>query len=506
MTSPVHDTPGFAVIRCADFRLQSVVRRVQTLSDPIALVDDSKRQSVILSRNEAAIRFGVESGMKTVQALARCPGLRVESPSAPAETLASRLLLETAFSWVPGIEETEPGCLTLDLSTQSPEKWEGCACRTRGRLYEKGLEVTIGLGETPSLARIAALAAGAVGKSVWHLKPSHRQAQLERLPLVIGEVEEGLRERLALWGMETLGAFAKLQREDVASRLGDEGVALWLRLNGKTGSTLRYARLDELFEEHLAFDYEISDREPLLFVVNRFLDRLIERVGATGRGVAAVHLLLHFSDGSCHAKRLSLPEPVLEHEILFHLISGHIDGLDMKAPVTELRLRVEPSDVVATQRNLFGTGLKSRFRYEETMKRLRRIVGSERVGSPRPCDTHRPGVFELVPLPAELEEFVAEKGAVASVCGAPVTGAPAAGAPTVGAPIRRFRAGTRAGVVMRDGRPVRLEAATVTGEVIASVGPWYAVGDWWDSGKSWSRVEWDIEVKGQGVFRVVREG
>jgi nucleotidyltransferase/DNA polymerase involved in DNA repair len=291
---------GFAVIRCAGFRLQAVVRRVQTLSDPVVLVDDSKRQSVILCRNESAIRFGVEVGMKTVQALARCPGLRVESPSAPAETLAARILLETAFGWVPGIEESEWGCLTLDLSTQPAEEWEDCARRTRGRLYEKGLEVAIGLGETPSLARIAALAAEANGKSVWHLESSRRQPQLDRLPLVVGEVSEDLRERLSLWGIESLGAFARLEREAVAARLGDEGVVLWLRLNGKTSYLLRFAKLDELFEEHLAFDYEIRDREPLLFVVNRFLDRLIERVGATGRAAAAVHLLLRFSDGACH--------------------------------------------------------------------------------------------------------------------------------------------------------------------------------------------------------------
>ncbi len=285
---------------------------------------------------------------------------------------------------------------------------------------------------------------------------------------------------------------------------------LWLRLNGKTSYLLRFAKLDELFEEHLAFDYEIRDREPLLFVVNRFLDRLIERVGATGRAAAAVHLLLRFSDGACHARRLALPEPVMEHEILFHLVSGHIDGLEMKAAVAELRLRFEPSEVVATQRTLYGAGLKNRFRYDETMTRLRRIVGSERVGSPRLCNTHRPGVFELVPLPSELEECFAENGEATSVAersnaAAEATG-PMIGAPVTGTPIRRFRAGTRVAVVIRNGRPARIESRLVTGTVTVSTGPWYAAGDWWDARRSWSRVEWDVEVNGAGVFRVVREG
>lgn len=483
---------GYAVVRCADFRLQAVVRRVHAMPEPVALVDDSKRQSVVLCRNEAATRFGVDPEMKTVQALARCPELRVESPSAPAEALASRVLLETAFAWVPGIEETEPGLLTLDLSTQNEEEWISSACWTRGRLYEFGLEAVVGLGETPSLARIAALAAEAGGESVWSLDPERRLERLDRLPLTVAEAGEDLRNRLRLWGVETLGAFARLDREAVAARLGDEGVELWLRLAGRVRRPLRFAKLDELFEEHLDFDHEVCEREPLLFVVNRFLDRLIERIGSTGHAVAAVHVLLRFTDGGCHAKRLALPEPVLDHEILFHLVSGHIDGLEMKAPIEGLRLRFEPSDPIATQRTLFGAGLKNRFRFEETMQRLRKIVGSERVGSPRPRDTHRPGEFELVPLAAEIGEVGESSGA--------------AGAPVLGAPLRRFRAGTRAAVAMREGKPFRIESRIVTGEIVGTAGPWHHAGDWWHRGRGWERIEWDVEIRGKGVFRLVWGG
>lgn len=479
---------GFAVVWCPDFKLQAVVRRVQTKPEPVALVDDTKRQSVILSRNEAAIRQGVEVGMKTVQGLARCPGLRVESPSAPAEEAAARTLLETSFGWVPGIEETGEGWLTLDLSTQSPGEWVDSAQRLRGRLYEAGVEVVIGIGETPSLARIAALAARAEGKSFRHLDPDRRMEHLDQLSLGLAETAEELQERLRLWGVSTLGAFARLSREAIAARLGDEGIELWLRLTGRLQRPLRLAKLDELFEEHQDFDYEVREREPLLFVVNRFLDQLIVRVGATGRAAVAVHVLLTFSDGSCRAKRLPLPEPVLDHEILFHLISGYLDGLEMKAAIGGIRIRFEPSDPVASQRTLFGAGLKNRYQFEDTMKRLRKIVGSERVGTPRPLSTHRPGVFELQPLPDSLEECEERKGP-----------------PVTGATVRRFRGGLRVAVQMREGRPFRIESRPVSGLVVDLAGPWYCGGDWWHAGRDWNRVEWDVEIRARGVFRLVRE-
>jgi hypothetical protein len=109
-----------------------------------------------------------------------------------------------------------------------------------------------------------------------------------------------------------------------------------------------------------------------------------------------------------------------------------------------------------------------------------------------------------------LEECFAENGEATSVAERSNAAAEATGpmirAPVTGMPIRLFRAGTRVAVVIRDGRPARIESSLVTGTVTASTGPWYAAGDWWDARRSWSRVEWDVEVNGAGVFRVVREG
>lgn len=498
--------PGYAVLWCPDFALQAVVRRVHAKAEPTALVDDSKRQSVIRSRNEAARLRGIDPGMRTVQALARCPGLRVERPSAPAELAAARTLLETAFGWVPGIEETEEGMFTLDLSTQSRERWRESARRIRGRLYEGGLEVVVGLGETPSLARLAALAARERGESFWSLEPDRRLEMLDGIPLSLGlpagKRGEELGGRLRLWGIASLGAFARLRREAVAARLGDEGIELWLRLTGRLRRPLRFAKLEQLFEAHHDFDHEVREREPLFFVVNRFLEDLSARVARTGRAVTAVHVLLGHADGRRHARRLALPEPVLDHEVLFHLVSGHIEGLEMKAPVESVRLRLEPVVPAALQRSLFGTGLRNRHRFEETMRQLRRIVGSERVGSLRRVDSHRPGAFELAPLPAELGAGEGRGRGEATLSGPP-------GPPVTGAPLRRFRFGTRA--VMRFGGaasgsgPVRVESRVVSGVVADAAGPWRCAGEWWHRGRSWKRVEWDVEIRGHGVFRIVEE-
>lgn len=482
---PDRTETGYAVVWCRDFRLQAV-RRGACGQGPLVLVDDARRQSVVLCANDAALRRGAAAGMPTVQALSRCPGLEIVHPSPAAELAAGRLLLETALAWVPGVEETETGVLTLDLSSQPGGRWLDDAWKLRERLLGAGLEIVVGLGETPALARLAAQAARHEDEAVWHLPPGGRLERLDRLPLVLAEVGPALRENLALWGIRSLGAFARFRREEVAARLGEEGVELWLRLAGRLRRPLRLARLEELFEARHDFELELRDREPLLFLVRRFVGELAARVGAVGRSAAAAHLLVGFADGACHGRRLALPEPTLDEESLFRLVAGHLEALEMRAPVVALRLRLEPTDPAASQRTLFGAGLRSRHRCEETLTCLRRIVGADRVGSPRPPDTHRPGAFETAPLSAEIDE-----------------GGDPPGPPVAGPVLRRYPVACRATVQWRDGEPLRVESARVSGVVVACEGPWKADGDWWHRGRGWERVEWDVELLNHGLFRLV---
>jgi protein ImuB len=295
-----------------------------------------------------------------------------------------------------------------------------------------------------------------------------------------------LNEKLALWGLHTLGAFARLRRDEVAARLGDEGVELWLRLSGRLRRPLVFAKLEELFEVHQDFDHELVDREALFFLLRRFLGELVVRVGATGRVATALHLLLSFADGTCAGRRLALPEPTLDEEVLFRLAAGHVEAMELKAAMTGLRLRLEPSDPVASQRPLFGAGLRNRHHCDETLTRLRRIVGGDRLGSPRLSDTHRPGVFVRAPLPVELEEAITVSGP-----------------PTTGLVLRRYPVACRTAVQLRGGKPLRVESSRVTGVVIAAHGPWKGGGDWWHRGREWERTEWDVELLNHGLFRLV---
>jgi protein ImuB len=269
----------------------------------------------------------------------------------------------------------------------------------------------------------------------------------------------------------------------------------------------------------------VSEREPVLFILHRFVERLSLRVSGTGRAATAVHLLLTFADGSCYGKRLPLSEPTLDEDVLFRVGSGHLETLELKSGILSVRLRLEPSDPISSQQTLFGVGLKNRHHYEETLKRLRQIVGSDRVGSPRPKDTHRPDQFELVPLKAEIDELN-EQGALVmeesrgyrararppvvgvatpgvATPGATTPGVATPGPPMIGPTFRRYVRRVVADVQFRDAKPSQLDSSRVKGRVSAAYGPWQNGGEWWHGGKAWNRIEWDIELFPQGLFRLV---
>src|ERR1041385_3508528 len=85
---------------------------------------------------------------------------------------------------------------------------------------------------------------------------------------------------LRRWGIESLGQFAALEKEAVADRLGPIGVELWESAAGKKTRLLKLVPVRESFEETVEFENEIETREPLLFMLRRFLQQFSVRLNA----------------------------------------------------------------------------------------------------------------------------------------------------------------------------------------------------------------------------------
>lgn len=487
----------YAAILCPDFRLQAVIRHGGG-ENPAALVDGERKRSVILCCNAAAAARGIELRLPTVRALARCPELTVDHASSAAEAIATHRLLSTALDWVPGVEETAPGMITLDLFTQPSHHHINSARETLAELYDSGLDVKIGIGSTPELAQIAARAARC-GENCFSdglfepffLDPSRRQEILSHLPLALADLSRELSEQLMLCGFDTLGSFARLPREAVAARFGREGTELWLHLNARLRRPLRFVQPEERFVVQHDFECAVEDHAQLDHFLQNSLVTLMQRVRHAGQSVSAIELSLFFDDGSRWEKRSTLPESTLDEELMQRFVFSILAGAGVRAACAGARLQIFPAPSHTGQRSLFGQGLRHQQRCEETVSRLRKLLGSERVGSPRHATDHRSNGLLLSPLQAVLGE--ADSLTTSST-------------PEIGPLFRRYPVPSPATVYWRDGRPQRVESSRVSGVIADCRGPWILDGSWWHGDRSWQRVEWDIELLSDGLFRLIQDG
>lgn len=479
----------YASFHVPQLPLQAILRMDPDLRrGPVAVMREAGRQSRVGYRNQAAAEHGVVVGMTASQALARCPEIATREVSPERERLAARLLLSAAWTLAPRVEETGSGLVTIDLDGAPPESLQERMDAALDRLLGAGLEASAGVAETPVLAILAARAAAAgeaVSTSQRTLTVTDSEAFLRRLPLAAIEPPQKLAELLAQWGIETAGAFLALPREEVAARLGTEALDLWEETAGHRPRILRPTVLPPRFRESSELESSIDQLEPLLFLLRRFLDTLCAQLDAAFQVATDMVLELTLDQRPPYRRTLALPVPTGDPETLFRTLQAHLEQVRTEAAITGLALELTAQPPQRRQRGLFDTSLRNPWKLADTLDRLAGLVGSDRVGSPRPADSFRPDAIHSEALPDELPP--------------PDKPGPV---PPGGPALRRLRPPLSALVELSDGRPTALSCPLGKGSLQGIRGPWKLSGDWWRE-ESWLRREWDVALESGHLLRLV---
>jgi protein ImuB len=284
------------------------------------------------------------------------------------------------------------------------------------------------------------------------------------------------------WGIHTLGQLAALDKDQLGARLGTEGVRLWERANGKSTRLLKFVQPSESFAETFEFENEIETVEPLLFMLQRFLQQLSLRLGALYFVAKELRFQITFSDKSSYEHRFKIPAPTRSVEILFRMLHTHLENFKSEFPITAVTLDAQATKPAHQQFGLFETALRDPAQLSETLARLTGLLGSNRVGRPVLENTHRPGAFHLEPFSWQLDEslFLEE--------------------PLPACALRCFRPATSASVLLTENKPAHFRSAEIDGAIQDGNGPYNSSGDWWDE-KSWVRGEWDLQLENGALCR-----
>jgi protein ImuB len=391
------------------------------------------------------------------------------------------LLLECARQFSPWVEETSAD--TVIFEVHGLRALIGSPRQIADAIIQRvGIPARLALAPDPDTATFAAR--GIPGITV--IERGDEARTLAPLPVNLLMAAPEICETLDQWGIRTFGELAQLPPLGLSARLGQEGLRLWQLARGEFTRPLRPLPEAQQFSEMLELEHAVDLLEPLAFLLSRMLHDLCGKLAYHALAIDQMRLVLTLENAPEHARMLRFPVPLQDPKTLLQLWQLDLKDHPPSAPIVAIRLEAEPAKPRIEQHGLFVPQAPEPRRMEITLARITALVGAGNAGTPELVDTHRPGDYRMVRFTPQ--------GRV-SVAAAPADPQPA---------MRRFRPPRAAQVQVRQGRPVRLWAPSLQGQVADCAGPWNTSGDWWKP-SVWDHDEWDIALTNGGIYRVFRD-
>jgi protein ImuB len=292
---------------------------------------------------------------------------------------------------------------------------------------------------------------------------------------------------LEAWGIRTFRDLARLPDTGLAERLGPDGVYLHRLARGAVDRPLRILKPEIYFEERIDLEHSLTEREPLLFILARILNDQCERLEAHGLATNEIHLVLELENRTEHLRELHLPVPMRQSKAILKLLQLDLEAHSPQAAIVAVRLTLNPVPPRQVQGGIFLPVTPAPDKLEVTLTRIRALVGENNVGVPELVNTHRPAPFQLTLRQPDTN--LRRKDS-------PL--------PTPRIAFRYFSPPVAAQVELDQGRPLRLAAGAIRGNIITYAGPWRTSGDWWSS-NPWDRDEWDVSLNDGSLYRIYRD-
>jgi len=508
------------------FPLAARLRAEPELKDEaVAVCEGNGSAARIVAATRKARRAGIEAGMTLPQARAILPKLVARGRDRACESAAQEALLEVAESFSPRVEDEGEGVVYLELDghpmlgvpgeitplspTPSP-KGRGAASLGMAILLaaEKALlPARVGVAASKLAARVAAGLPG----SPTVVADGEEQRFLAPLPLERLAPALEIAATLDRWGLHTIGDFAKLPEGQVGSRLGEAGRALHATARGIDPRPLEPRLPPPVFTEGLELEWPLATLEPFLFVGHAALERLVRRLEAQALACTRLDVALELDPGGHDARSIALPAPTRDVKTLLTLVRLELEARPPGAAVAGFSFTAHPDAPRRAQLTLFGPAALSPDRLATTIARLAALLGSDRVGSPRSVDGHRPERLTLTgyapPPPPRVKPAPRDGRGLLSVrvLRPPVELEVLLGdSDSVGAALAAARneGGDKP-------RPYSIRstpgaAPPIAGSVRVAAGPWSLEEGWWTDAPA-DRDYWDVELTDGGLYRIYRD-
>lgn len=283
---------------------------------------------VILAATYEARRYGVHSAMTGAEARRRCPLLEIVPARFPEYVDSSKRVMEILERFTPLVEAISIDEAFLDVAGSvrlfgTPVE---IARAIRSHVStEVGLPISVGVASTKHLAKIASRVAKPDGLVA--VPPGRETEFLHPLPVRylwgVGPVGE---ERLARYGITTIGDLAGLPAATLAGWMGDHwGPHLWhLANNVDARPVVRDSSAGSVGAQSAGDATELESRHRTLLAL---ADRIGTRLRRKQRAGRTITVRVRFDDMQALTKAATLPGPVAETTAIYRQAASSVDAL-----------------------------------------------------------------------------------------------------------------------------------------------------------------------------------
>jgi protein ImuB len=272
------------------------------------------------------------------------------------------------------------------------------------RVGELGFATRIAVADGPRIAQ--AVARWGRGELI---VPTGRGASaLESLPIAALPLEPELLGWLGKLGILHIADLGRLDRAQLAARLGPQARDLLAWIAGRDEVPLRPYEPPRHVTERMSFEHEIEGVEPLMFVMSSLVSRASLRLEARGEATSQVRLELGYDRAIARLRdleptvelELELPVPLSASAEILRAARAKLESFELGAPVRSVALRLDGlSEAPRRQLDLSRGSRADPQALSTLLAELSAWIGTGRIGVLRAVDSHRPEAQSpLVPI------------------------------------------------------------------------------------------------------------
>jgi len=299
---------------------------------------DGRGRGIVATCSYEARKFGVHSAQPISEAWRRCPqGIYVRGDMAKYVRVSERIMA-IFLQFTDRVEQVSIDEAFLDVTGSRTLLGSGIdMARNVKQIICQDLQLTasVGVAGNKFVAKVASDLQKPDGLVV--VEPGREQEFLAPLPIRrLWGVGPKTEEALSRLGIRLISDIARMERAELALRLGQSGEHLWQLAHGRDDREVSPEEGFKSIGHETTFDRDTGDRRLLHDTLLELTEKVSRRLRAHRARGRVITVKLREADFSTSTRRTTLPQPVDTTEKIFPVAWRLIQGLMRQGKLVRL--------------------------------------------------------------------------------------------------------------------------------------------------------------------------